>query len=68
MSAIESISQMFVPPEARALTDAHKKVVRQLQQSNAEVEQVARNLAGVAQHMSSARSDGRIGTLLDIYA
>ena len=68
MSSIESISQMFIPPEARQLTDAHKKVVRELQQSNAEVKQVARDVIAANRHMNNARSDGRVGTLIDIYA
>lgn len=68
MSAIESITQMFVPPEARQLTEAHKKVVRELQQSNAEVKQVARDVIAANRHMKNADADGRLGTLIDIYA
>ena len=68
MSAIESFNQMFLPSETRRLTEAHSKVIRDLQRSNAEAEQVARDVVAANRHFTNARSDGRIGTLLDIYA
>ena len=68
MSAIDTFNSMFVPQEARLLSEAHKKVARELQQSNAEVKEVARDVISLNQRMRGASFDGRLGSRLDVYA
>jgi len=68
MSSIEAIANAFVPYEVRRFTEAHERVARELQASNEEVQSTIRDVVAVHQGIHGARSDGRIGSLLDLYA
>lgn len=67
-SSLESIANTFVPYEVRRFTEAHERVVRQLQANTEKAEATARDVVAVHQGINRAHSDGRVGSLLDIYA